>query len=287
MAGRPSIIISMLRLFACFMIFCHHYLKTIGAIKHYTLSVVVACGVFTFISGYLTYKNERPPGKWLKDQLIKIYIPFLLIIVPLIVFCYVTGFKQVSFSHIIVELGGGSLFLDKAVLEQGWYITFIMGTYLVAYATKKELLINRTITCLSASFAYYCVLVFTAGPEYITKQRLLVWIFCYFLGFVVATAGEKFAASTERIYEYLKLPNEVNRFIYRISLYAFAFFLVHPIPLNLFYKILKFNPETTLIMSLISSMILGYLLQNISARLIAGINSKHLSNPIRLDNERI
>jgi len=146
------------------------YFLISGNLFLFPLSTMSGVGVdlFLFLSGYgLTLsaiKKSRTIGNFYKDRLLKLLIPFWIVLILFFLLDFFVLDKSYSISYIISSFLGffptASLYSD--INSPLWYFTFILFYYLIF-----PLVFNKKYPWLSAIIIYlisYLLLIFNFGP---------------------------------------------------------------------------------------------------------------------------
>jgi peptidoglycan/LPS O-acetylase OafA/YrhL len=255
---RQSAIVGMAKIYACFAIFIHHYLKTIRSINEYTVSVIVGISIFLFVSGYITAVKNNFSSKWLARRISKIYIPYLIIIIPLILLNVITGHKNVDYNQILIEIIGGSLFVHKPFYEATWFVTFILILYIIVYLSNSISSYKELLMILLLSIFILCMA--NVQHVYFVKNIYIIyWVIVYFTGFISGKFIFKCISLSEKN-AYFDQKNTIAT----LSKYSLEFYLLHGPVLFFLYNIIKLDKENLFLLSIIFTISLSIFLKKIT-----------------------
>ncbi len=257
---QPIFWISVVKIFATLLIFTFHYKKLLVPSFSYTMALV-AIALFVFIAGFLI-KSARSPENWLYTRLLSICLPYWLILIPLILINYLIKYKEVSILSLIIQFLGGSLFIQNRLFTISWFVTFIIGFYLIGYIIKK-LKKFKIINLISLLILLNLIFI-----QFIGLDFLLIWSACFLLGYLMRNLN---------LLNFLsKIPinAKLNYIFFRINQHTYSFFLVHGPILLFLINMLKLSPLLSLIYGLSASIIVSLILFYISNKIIGKISKK-------------
>lgn len=270
MGGKTKIMISGFKIVACVMIFMHHYLKTINAINEYSYSAILAIATFLFISGYLTNRTKEFSGQWLVRRIVKIQIPYLLVLIPLILLNLAVAGKKINCNTIPMELLGLTIFVNKPFYEGMWFVSLMIGLYLSLFLSNVVSKNQMLLMPIVLSFFYF-VLVFSPHVYFLKNEYLVFWLVIYYLGLVIGRINS--SKSKQAITESATRVG-ISHTLTDISKYSLHFYLVHGPVLFLLHNQFRLDKEFTfsvgITFSIVFSLCLSALTKNIEMRV--GLN---------------
>jgi|GEM_PF-3364208 len=271
----PAVLwISITRTTACALIFVHHYLKTISAISDYTISATIAIAMFLYISGFLARPHSPLSTKWLVSKILKIYVPLLLVLVPLAAVNSLVASKPMNWHTMAIEMLGGALFVERPFYEATWFVTLILGLYCIVFICSKFQRIYYLLLAILLCM-YLSLTLILPHAYFIRTIYLLVWFASFYAGNVLSDYGRRRSTNNQ------SFRNEdayASNLAFRVSSYALPFYFVHGPILYVVFKIGGLDKELTFSIGLFLSMCCSLFLQRISTsienRLIHAISPK-------------
>lgn len=257
---HPFLGISILRVSACFMIYLHHF------IRHYTFDYnfsIVAIGIFVFIAGYLSYPIKKS-GNWFYRRILNIFIPYWLMLFPLMLVNHILHYKEISILSLIISFLGGTFFLNDPLFLVSWFITFIIGLYLIVYWVTKAAEPYKVLFLVGLLTIYFSLM-----SQFRSPLRLLFWEICFFIGYI------------SRFYSVAKVPSKsfglivdnsntrrINTFLFDIGKHTYAFYLTHGFVLLLLMKSGSIHVTLLFVLGLVLSGACAVILNYVSSKII-------------------
>jgi len=257
MLNRSIYLFSFLRSIAVFLIFLHHYCKTVFLLNQYTLAPVLAIAIFVFVSGFLSRRKIVDPFRWIVKRIFRILLPYWILFNLLVVMNLVLGFRPYDYSNYFFELLGLQLFV-RPFYEATWFISYILILYFIVFVVsffRYHIFLLLIFSILSAFF----ISKFTVLP-FVTFSRLIFWqvffVFGYLLaGFGVVDLVEKFYVSICSSY-FCEFFNSFNAIVY-------YFYLLHGPFLFFFFDVLRVGPEFSFVLSFIFTILCSLLFKKV------------------------
>jgi len=191
-----------------------------------TIAAGLGVNLFLFLSGYglATSAISKPLSTWqfYRRRLLKIYIPFWLVVITFLVLDFFIGGKMYGSGYILQSLLG---FFPSADLWQDlnsplWYFTFIIFYYLLFPLVffKKHPLVSAVVLYLVGYFIVRAEPVFLSDVIHLYKVHLIAFP----LGVMIAGLASKYSGSkTQRAY--LQFKEKVKKFkITKAVIYYFS-----------------------------------------------------------------
>ncbi len=258
---KPFVLVGLLRLLACMLIFLHHYLKLIKSIDSYSISTNIAISLFLFISGFLIPTSRKNSHRWFLGQIVKIYITWWIIFIPLVIFNFFLHTRNTNFVSIAIDFLGGTLFNKNPLYEAPWFISLILGIYLTTYisktiASKKEALI---LPLLLATYYYIIGNVYIIG--YAKPFMLSIWLVSFYIGYVYSSLEQHklLPSITDKI---VVTSDELNMIIFSFGALTYPFYLVHGPVMQVLFNVIKLDKEFTFVIALIVSVVISVIINN-------------------------
>lgn len=175
-----SMALSIIRVMAMMLIIACHVCQCYG----YKMAFVFNVGVqlFFVISGFLYGKLELPqsPFEFYKKRLVKVYLPYILWVLLIVVVYSVFGLYRVTVKQIVFyvfNLQGFATPIEG--LNHLWFLTVLMFCYLTTPWVKKIMLKHES--WFVVLFVVCCIVEFLLLKK---LYSLIAWIALYYVGLV-------------------------------------------------------------------------------------------------------
>lgn len=180
-----SLAISYLRVTALISIFSCHILQALDNRWAWVLNIGVQ--VFFFLSGYLYgHKEIKDWHKWYKKRALKIYSPYIFIVVVWVTVYILFSNTNVSIINIVAHAANIQWFIGGIRgLEHLWFITAIMLCYLITPILQT---FKYTPSCACIVLLFYSILEFYFAQY---SLDLFIALFIYASGYLFANLSAK------------------------------------------------------------------------------------------------
>ena len=248
--GISTIWFSLARLTAVFGIFLYHYTDLSGIylypFDYYSISI------FCFLSGFFLNAAKDARVKWAIKRYLGIMVPYWLVIIPVFIANHIFQYKNdLTFTSYFVTVFFGNMFLSDPLYVIAWYITFVLLLY--AYAFVESFLgSNKKII-----FMFAGILLFSMLPQNIGY-------------FILFSTGLRLSERYHVAWPQNKsgLNAKITSVFFTAQRYCYSFFLIHGAVLLFFFRKTDMSPAGIFALSMASSVIMSFILCNISGKLI-------------------
>lgn len=266
MQGANTVIASasLLRWIACFMIFFHHYLKSIGIISSYGFSPITAIGTFCCLAGVFANSRSNTSLTWLQKKFFRIMVPAWIISLPMLGLNMLIQAKAKSIGSVIMEIAGLQFFVIP-LFEAMWFVTFILGLYVAVYLSGLLEKLRPILLLVLCAAQFYLFDTFGA-LDYLHGWKLAFWIALFYGGYITAPT---ILAVLRKADEYLStkwMPVPGQRLPAFPDL-TYYFYLAHPPILYLLTKIPKLSKEATFFSAIVISIVACVVVQILDRRI--------------------
>ena len=175
-----SMALSIIRVLAMMLIVACHVCQSYGYKIAFVLNVGVQ--VFFVISGFLYGKLDIPqsPFEFYKKRFVKVYLPYILWVLLIVVLYSVFGLYRVTFKQIVFYVLNLQSFATPIEgLNHLWFLTVLMFCYLTTPWVKK--IMTKYELCFFVLFIVFCIVEFLFLKK---LYSLFAWIVLYYVGLV-------------------------------------------------------------------------------------------------------
>ncbi len=218
-------------------------------------------GIFCALSGFLAFRDRRPPKAWALRRLIKLYPAYWIITLISFIMAWFTGYKHIDVFLFCSQMLGTGFFTHgwNLVNSITWFFSLLLVCYGIAFIAKisKHPLIVLTLAAM-LSVILILVRVDPSIPRHVisfscaamvgilplSAAPLIIAVFVFVLTALsfVAVPFVYGAAALVLVLACLLLPNWSTKGIGRLSPYIYEFFLAHGIFFLGAAKIIKGAP---------------------------------------------
>lgn len=141
-----------------------------------------------FLSGYLYSNRTEYTYNKVKQQFIKIVVPYYVLVIPLLAICILLG-ECTLFDVIRALLLSGVH--QYIALSHLWFVPYILMSYVCTpmYMWQVKGLKQKSRRRIFLLIVFYCILLIMFYEIYAAKF-ISTWMLCYFLGLVVGWLNE-------------------------------------------------------------------------------------------------
>lgn len=251
-----SILFGVLRITACCLIYKFHF----DGIYNYDsgINVLIPFVIFMFLSGFYARENAKNMGGWVRRRLVRIYVPYLLCAVVVIISNFYMNYKDVNILDVVSVLFGINLFTGGVLYVVSWYVGFIISYYLMYYyfvVLKTKVLKLLPVVFLIVvhnvfGVSLYLLYGFVIG---VCFSRL----FCRFNVFngILCTSGGNVA-------------RRIKSLVMVVQNCTYEFFLVHGPVLLLLAHVVKMDGNSALLLGGGISIVFAVILKHVAGEII-------------------
>lgn len=175
-----SMALSIIRVLAMMLIVACHVCQCYGYKIAFVLNVGVQ--VFFIISGFLYGKLDSPqsPFEFYKKRFVKVYLPYILWVLLIVVLYSVFGLYRVTIKQIVFYVLNLQSFATPIEgLNHLWFLTVLMFCYLTTPWVKK--FITKHELWFFVLFVVCCIVEFLFLKKF---YSLFAWIVLYYVGLI-------------------------------------------------------------------------------------------------------
>lgn len=238
----------------------------------------VGLGIFCVLSGYLSLltATRKSPVDWLKNRLIKLFIPYIIMMAVVVAANYGFGYKPMSPGLVVAQFFGVAYYTHPGMLigVHTWFITLILQCYTASALVRWEcrllpvfvvgaFLLAGDDVFSGCRFAYFvgCVAATLPASRFSWGGLALVCGALEYVGFQGACYAVRGAGALLIASEFQTSSSGFLRWIRGIS---YEFFLVHgPILLGL-SRVFRFPFVANLTLGTTAAVLLALLLKEAS-----------------------
>lgn len=232
-------------------------------------SLFYAFTFFLFISGYYSFFEKNSPHKWIINRLKRIYIPYWIVIIGVILANLIFQYKEMSTKEIFFALIGGNLFVEHKIYVIAWFISVIICLYICVYIYK---FINNFTLKILLCFGIVTLLIKFDIP------------YDFFISFLLGYVIHYFISRNKLEYKniiknpiHIGIFNTIYRLLFTTQNYSYEFFLLHGGVILFFTQVLHVNYKTSMYAGISLTFIGAIFLKIITKKIIAFIwNWGHL-----------
>lgn len=257
-----SFVNSVLRIAATLIIYIFHCEMQYDAYSKHHL--FFAFSFFLFISGYYSVYTNKMPIAWIADRLKRIYLPYWIVIVWVIIVNIFVDYKEIGIKELFFLIIGGNLFVEHKLYVIGWFISAIVVMYICVFVITYF----RYVIVKVVILAFLAVLLLDYGMP---LDFFVFFSIGYALHVVLIRSGLELRQVAMKD-KFVKFYCAIAAPVRRIQDYSYEFFLVHGGVVLFFTKVLHTKYFVALYGGFFMTIIGAIVLKIISNRLVVFLN---------------